>query len=183
MGPRRWASAISVGAVALSYVLTQYWVYLYSRYDLDTLLVGAVVPLVLSLSLPLYSRNRVLLFVFLAYFWSLVEDGPVFLDSVFTWPEVTSAPPHLLLEVLYHLLTAAFLVLAIREAMKGGPSPTPKKIAIGLLTASAFVLAYAQNIPLDAVQGLVLGQWYSVDAAEHLLSALLLFLALRLPTR
>lgn len=183
MGTRQGASALSVGVVALCYVLTQYYVYLHSRYDLSVLLVGAVVPLALSVVLPLYSRNRTLLFVFLAYYWSLVEDGPVFLDSVFTWPEVTSAPPHLLLEVLYHLLTAAFLVLAVREWMKGRPGSASKTVVIGLLIAAAFVLAYAQNIPLGPIQSVVLGQWYALDVAEHVFSALVLLLALGLSSR
>ena len=176
-----FAGILSVGAIILTYFFTQWYVYLFPSYDYSTFLVGAVVPMTVTLSLPLALRNRVLLYASLAYFWALVDDGPVFLDSVFTWPEVTRfhpAAPHLFLEVLYHLLTAAFLVLAIREAAKGVMTSTPRTGGVLLLTTCAFVLAYAQNLPIGAIQTIVETQWFQLDIVEHVLSGSLLALAI-----
>jgi len=172
---------VSIGAVPLVYVVTQWYVYLFPSYDLSTFVIGAVVPFAVSVLLALAAGNRILLYTFLAYFWALVDDGPVFLDSVLTWPEVTRfhpASPHVFLEVLYHLLTAAFLVLAVREAAKGAPKRAPQVVIVSFLTLSAFVLAYAQNIPLNVIQATVEDEWYQLDIFEHILSAFLLFLAI-----
>ena len=172
---------VSIGAVSLVYVVTQWYVYLFPSYDLSTLVIGAVIPLAASVLLALATGNRILLYSFLAYFWALVDDGPVFLDSVFTWPEVTRfhpAAPHLFLEVLYHLLTAVFLVLAVREAAKGETRSTARTVGALILTASAFVLAYAQNIPVTAIQEVVESQWYQLDVIEHISSGSLLVLAM-----
>jgi hypothetical protein len=173
----------AVFTVALVYLVTQWYVYLYPAYDSGTFLVGAITPLVATVLVPMALRRRILFYAFLAYFWALVEDGPVYLDSVFTWPEVTRfnpAAPHFFLEALYHLLTALFLILTIREAAKGRSLRPLRAGGVDLLTIAAFGLAYFQNIPIGSIQAFVETQWYQLDIAEHLLSVLTLFFAIKL---
>ncbi len=177
------AGALAVGTITLTYVLTQWYVYLFPSYDASTFAVGALLPLFVSLLLPLLTRNRVLLYVFLAYFWALVEDGPVYLDSLYTWPEVTRfhpAEPHIILEVVYHVLTALFLVLAVLQVRKGAKLSAFRSAGCVVLVGAAFVLAYAQNIPLGFIQDTVETQWFQLDVVEHVLSALATLAALLL---
>jgi hypothetical protein len=173
---------ILVGIISLVYVLTQAYVYYFPSYDYSTFLVGAAIPFLASVSLPIVARRKVLLLASVGFYWSLVEDGPVYLDSVFTWPEVTRfnpAAPHLFLEVLYHVLTAVFFILALREAGRGIALERRELIAVTLLTFCAFVSAYAQNIPLSEIQNFVEMNWFLLDFIEHLLSAILLFVAIK----
>ena len=107
-------AAIAVAA-CLPLCLSLLYVYLNQDFDLSTLLAGVVIPLSLGVVVLLAARRRVMLLVFVAYFWSLVDDKPVNFDSVLTWPEVTRfhpAGPHIFMEVLLHLLTLLFLALA-----------------------------------------------------------------------
>ena len=168
--------------IAVVYVLTQAFVFLFPSYDLVTFAVGAGIPFLASLLLPLSIGNRVMLYASLGYFWALVDDAPVYLDSVITWPEVTRfhpAGPHIFLEILYHLLTAIFLFLGLREAVKGRATNTMKLAASSAMVALAFVLAYAQNLPFDSIQAIVENNWYQLDFVEHLSSALLYLAALK----
>lgn len=174
----RTFDALQVSFIAVVYLATQVYVAYNPSYDATTFFVGAMIPLLVSISLPLATGRRVLLWAALAYFWALVDDGPVFLDSVFTWPEVTSAPPHFLLEILYHLLTAAFMVLAVREMSRGRRVGPWRWGFVVVLVLAAFGLAYFQNVPLAMVQKLVDEQWYLLDVVEHLLSAIAFSLAL-----
>ena len=162
----------------LTYVFTQLYVAIYPNYDAGTFVVGAVIPLAVTVALPLARKNRVMLYAFLAYFWALVDDGPVNLDSVFTWPEVTTAPPHLLLEILYHALTLTFAILAVVEAGRGTARGKGRLALISALVAVAFVLSYAQNLPIYEMQYLAEYGWYQLDLVEHALSALVLYLAI-----
>ena len=173
---------IAVGSITLTYVVTQVYVFEYPNYDITTFVVGAALPFLVAVALPMFARNRILLYASLAFYWALVDDGPVFLDSVFTWPEVTRfhpAAPHLFLEVLYHLLTAVFLFLAIRKAMAGGQTNARKIVAISFLAVVTFVLAYLQNVPFGLVQDVVEHQWYQLDVTEHLLSVFVFYLTVR----
>lgn len=174
---------IAVCSVSLIYVLTQLYVYIFPAYDVGTLAVGAMVPLFASILIAYVLQSRVLLYALLAYFWALVEDAPVYLDSVFTWPEVTRfhpATPHLFLEVLYHSLTALFLLLAVKEARRGAKMSLGRKALAGSLLAGGFVLAYAQNIPVAPIQDIVESQWYQLDLLEHLASGTLTIVGLLL---
>ena len=56
-------------------------------FDATTLLVSVVLPLTLGSAIFLLRRNRTLLFAFLAFFWTVVDDRPVYFDSVLTWPK------------------------------------------------------------------------------------------------
>jgi len=150
-------------------------------YDATTFMVSVVLPLVLGSAILLTRKERILLFAFLAYFWAVVDDAPVFFDSVITWPEVTRFHPflpRLFMNIVIHALTALFLYLSVRESMKGkgvGLRNAPRVI---VLASVAFVLAYAQNIPLPAIQNVVETSWYPFDFAEKVVSILFLYLAL-----
>lgn len=120
-----------------------------------------------------------LFFAFMAYFWSLIDDGPVNFDSVLTWPEVTSGVQHTFMEILLHALTLAFFYLAVRAALKGATLTNRGGGEISLLLLASFWASYAQNTPLGWVQGLVASDWYPLDAVEHLASVVLFCLAIR----
>jgi len=125
-------------------------------------------------------EGRIAFFAFMGYFWSLVDDAPVYFDSVSTWPEVTSGLQHTLTEVILHLLTAAFMYLAIREAIGGrGIASFRKALQVSVLTAAAFWAAYFQNTPLEFVQAVARNAWYPLDFVEHVASVGLLYFAIR----
>lgn len=151
-------------------------------FDATTFMVSVVLPLVLGSAILSVRKERILLFAFLAYFWAVVDDAPVFFDSVITWPEVTRFHPflpRLFMNIVIHALTALFLYLTIRESMKGtsvGLRNVPRVI---ILTSVAFVLAYAQNIPLAAIQNVVETSWYPFDFTEKMVSICFLYLAIR----
>ncbi len=120
-----------------------------------------------------------LFFAFMAYFWSLIDDGPVDFDSVLTWPEVTSGFQHTFLEILLHALTLAFFYLAATEALKGTQLTGRGATKILLLILGSFWASYAQNTPAGWVEALTVSNWYLLDAVEHLVSVALFCLAVR----
>jgi hypothetical protein len=155
-------------------------------YDATTFMVSVLLPLVLGSAILSVRKERILLFAFLAYLWAVVDDAPVYFDSVITWPEVTRFHPflpRLFMNIVIHALTALFLCLTVRESMKGtrvGLRNAPRVI---ILTSVAFVLAYAQNIPLAAIQNAVETSWYPFDFAEKVASIFFLYLTLREATK
>ncbi|MGD0637245.1 MAG: hypothetical protein ABSA72_04320 [Nitrososphaerales archaeon] len=187
MGKERTIYRIPVVAAASLGVLASLWyVYQNQAFDATTLLGGVVLPLAFGSAVLFVAKQRIALFAFLALFWSLIDDAPVNFDSVLTWPEVTRthpAGPHDFMEILLHLLTIVFLCLALREALKGTSFTEEKALSISLLTAAAFVLSYAQNLPLDALRTVVENDWYQLDLAEHLASIFFLYVAVRLAMR
>ena len=180
------ARALAALAAALGVVATQTFVLYNQAFDYTTFLVGVAAPLALGVAAFAVVKDRVLLLAYLGLFWSFVEDAPVYLDSLHTWPEVTRFNPylpHLALEILFHAATLGFLLLAAREAL-GRPRPaSPTTLVVYVLTLAAFVLAYAQNLPVEGVQAYVESSWYTLDVAEHLASAGVLGLALVLASR
>ena len=123
--------------------------------------------------------GRLLFFAFLAFFWSLIDDGPVDFDSVLTWPEVTGGMQHVFLEVLLHTLTLGFLWLALREGAKGSEVPGQGRAEVGFLGLASFWASYFQNTPFLGLGNLTPGSWYGLDATEHLVAVALFCLALR----
>jgi hypothetical protein len=123
--------------------------------------------------------GRFLFFAFMAYFWSLIDDGPVDFDSVLTWPEVTGGPQHIFLEVLLHALTLGFLFLALREALKGRYGSNRNGLSIGFLGLMSFWASYFQNTPFAGLEDLPAKSWYALDAVEHLTALALLWMAVR----
>lgn len=175
---RRLASGTAVIAVL---VATEVYVGYSQIFDYSTFLIGVVIPLAFGCILFRRREDRFLLFAFLGYFWSAVDDAPVYFDSVFTWPQVTRfhpVLPHYALEVVLHLATLGFMYLSVREVSGGGIKLGMRALRIYLLLAFAFLLAYAQNIPLDAVQSIVESSWYQLDVFEHLGSVVVFGLAL-----
>jgi len=173
---------IPIGIISLVYFLTQTYVYYFPSYDSSTFLVGAAIPFIVSISLPIAAHRKVLLLASLGFYWSLVEDGPVYLDSIFTWPEVTRFNPaaeHILLEVVYHVLTAIFFALALREARKGVTLEGRKFLVATFFAFCAYLFAYAQNIPLSGIQWIVESNWFVLDLTEHILSAISFFIAFK----
>ena len=156
-------------------------------YDATTFLVSILVPLVLGSAFLSIRKERIALFAFLAYFWAVVDDGPVFFDSVLTWPEVTRFHPflpRLFMNIVIHALTALFLYLAMRESIKGtGASLRKAPKVIIILTSAAFVVAYAQNIPLTAIQNVVDASWYAFDITEKSASIVLFCVAVWLAVK
>jgi hypothetical protein len=151
-------------------------------YDSTTLLVSVVLPLILGSAIFLLRKNRILLFAFLAYFWAIIDDRPVFFDSVLTWPEVTRFHPflpRLFMNIVIHALTALFLYLTIRESLKGSSVRLRNASLVIVLALVAFILAYAQNIPLAVIQKVVETSWYPFDLAEKLASVFFLYIAVR----
>lgn len=173
---------LAILAASLVVVACLLYAQVTGTYDVTTFMVSVVLPLVLGSVILSVRKERTLLFAFLAYFWAMVDDAPVFLDSVITWPEVTRFHPflpRLFMNIVIHALTALFLYLTIRESMKGtnvGLRNAPRVI---ILTLVAFVLAYAQNIPLVAIQKVVETSWYPFDFTEKLVSIFFLYLAVR----
>ncbi len=167
------AAASSIVLIGLLYAEVVY------VFDLTTLLVSVVLPLTVGTAIFVVRKNRILLYAFLALFWTVIDDRPVFFDSVLTWPEVTRFHPflpRLFMNVVIHALTILFLYLVVRESLKGSRvriRDVPTVVVAALLS---FVLAYAQNIPLSVVQNLVDTSWYPFDLAEK--SAAIFFLCL-----
>ena len=149
------------------------YAYIVYAFDATTLLVSVVSPPILG-SIILSVRKRwIFLFGFLAYFWSVVDDAPVYFDSVLTWPEVTRFHPflpRLYMNIVLHLLTLVFLCLAIWLSMEETDRTRSKVFKVSILALLAFILAYAQNIPLTAVQDAEENSWYAFDVAEKVAS-------------
>ena len=172
---------ISTVILTSTAVIAPQWYLLVSQTSLGwTAFVGAVVvPTLLGSAIFWFGKRRILFFAFLAYIWAIVEDAPVYLDSVFTWPQVTSGLQHAFLEILFHLLTLGFMLLAIREALKGSVPSQTKLFKVFVLTMIAFILSYGQNIPLDPIQDLVRRSWIQMDVVEHLVSIVFFYLAIK----
>ena len=162
-------------------VATEIYVGYNQIFDCSTFLIGVVIPLASGCILFCRRSDRFLLFAFLGYFCSVVDDAPVYFDSFLTWPEVTRFHPslhHYTLEVIFHLATFGFMYLSVREVSGGKIKPGRRALRIYLLLAFAFILAYSQNIPLEAVQVIVESSWYQLDVFEHLGSVVVFGLAL-----
>ncbi|MDG6995894.1 MAG: hypothetical protein JRN52_08225 [Nitrososphaerota archaeon] len=108
---------------------------------------------------------------------AVTEDTPVYLVSLFTWPEVTSGFQHLFLEILFHCLTIVFISLVVVEATKSKRGKLGFEVVI--LAALSIVTSYAQNIPLEFVRVVSSGAWYALDIFEHIASLIFLYLAVR----
>jgi hypothetical protein len=175
-------NALAVLAVSVLIIASLLYAQITETYDATTLVVSVALPLVLGSVIFSARKERILLFAFLAYFWAVVDDGPVFFDSVLTWPEVTRYHPflpRLFMNLVIHAFTALFLYLTIREAVRGSRVRLRDTPFVIIFTSVAFVLAYAQNIPLASVQNLVAANWYPFDVAEKLASIFFLYLAVR----
>lgn len=124
---------------------------------------------------------RIALYSYLALYFSLADDAPVFLDSVLTWPEVTRYHPflpHLSLEITLHLLTGAFIYLALKEAAPGIRWLSFRGGASILFGFCALVFCYAQNLPVQWIQLFVEKDWYTLDVVEHIFAILFLLAGL-----
>lgn len=175
-------AALGASFVVLAGLAYAYIVY---EYNVTTLVVSVLLPLVIGSGI-LARRSRILLFSFLALFWAIIDDSPVFFDSVLTWPQVTRFHPflpRLYMNIVIHALTLLFLYLALREGMKGKSVSRAKEIAVALLGLVVFGLAYAQNIPLAAIQNAVESSWYAFDVAEKVLSIGVLAIAVHIAKR
>ena len=171
----------SIAAAIAILVATELYVAYNQTYDYSTFLIGVGFPLAFGCVLFRRRADRFLLFAFVGYFWSVVDDNPVSFDSVFTWPEVTRLHPilpHYTLEVAFHLATLGFMYLSVREVSGGALGSGRRALGIYLLLALAFIISYAQNIPLGAVQSVVESSWYQLDVVEHLVSIVVFSLAL-----
>ncbi len=144
--------------------------YYYSKYDEITLSISILLPFAYAiLALP---KKEPFFYAYLAYFISLVDDAPVYFDSVFTWPEVTGGNQHYILEVTFHLLTLLFMLLALSKFVKPSKLFSTRMAMPILLISIAFLLSYAQNLPIDVLKSLIQGDWYLLDILEHALSVM-----------
>jgi len=174
---------LAVIATTLIVVAGLLYAYVVYVFDATTFLVSVASPIVFGSAILSVRKRRILLFAFLAYIWAVIDDAPIFFDSVLTWPEVTRFHPflpRLYMNIVIHSLTLFFLYLTIRESMKGRAPTRPKIFVVAVLTFIAFVLAYAQNIPLAMIQNTVQNSWYQFDIAEKLSSMVFLYFAIRL---
>jgi hypothetical protein len=182
---RKQRHAIAILFVTLLVIVPQYYINV-AQPNLDwTVAVYAVVlPGILGSAVFLALGERVYLYVFLAFLPSLTDDSPVNLDSVYTWPEVTSGLQHVASEVLLHALTIIFLYLAVRAAFRVGGDTTPgKSIVVWLLAMAAFVAASVSIIPLPTLQAAIAANWYPIDIVAHSISLGLLSVALWVAAR
>jgi hypothetical protein len=174
---------LAILAASLVVVAGMLYAAVTGTYDATTFLVSVLLPLVLGSAFLSVRKERIALFAFLAYFWAVVDDGPVFFDSVLTWPEVTRFHPflpRLFMNIVIHALTVLFLYLALRESMKGTGASLRKAPKVIILTSAAFVVAYAQNIPLTVIQNMVDASWYAFDITEKTVSIVLFCVAVGL---
>ncbi|MEM3638191.1 MAG: hypothetical protein QXX17_07470 [Conexivisphaerales archaeon] len=158
----------ATGTVLLSTALL--FSYYYAVYNAATLLISIILPVCYAISLLAFGRIKIFAYAYLAYFFSLVDDAPVYFDSVLTWPEVTGGMQHIGLELILHILTLGFMLIALREAIKPISLLERRMILPNLLILIAFLLSYAQNIPLQPISSMVRGQWYLLDMLEHVIS-------------
>jgi hypothetical protein len=175
----------SIALLAIAVIIPQVYLQITQVNLTWTALFWAVIfPILLSLVLFVPRRRWILLLAFLAYIWALTDDAPVYFDSVFTWPEVTSGFQHFFLEILLHVLTFVFMASAVVVAWgKGrrvGVSRYRKIFASMILAVVAFILAYAQNLPFHAMELLVKKSWFELDVIEHIASVAFLFFAIRI---
>ena len=141
-----------LAVLAVSLVMVACVIYAEERYlyDVRTLLLCIVAPLVFGVAILSLRRDRTLLFGFLALFWAVIDDRPIFFDSILTWPEVTRFHPflpRLFMNIVIHTLTIVFLYLTIRESMKGSGVRLSKAPRVIILASVAFVFAYAREHP------------------------------------
>ncbi len=178
MGRQTLYNIVAFCTISIAVIVPQWYLYI-TRVALGwgAFFWALMFPTILAVVIFAFGRRWIQLFAFLALIWPLTEDAPVYLDSIFTWPEVTSGFQHLFLEVLFHLLTLFFLFLTIREALKGTEASRRKVALVSVLAFTAFVLSYAQNIPLDQIEDLVATNWYGLDIAEHTIALVFLFFA------
>jgi hypothetical protein len=176
-----------LAVLAASLVVVACVVYAEVRYlyDARTFLVCILLPLVFGIAVLSLRKDRTLLFAFLALFWAVIDDRPIFFDSILTWPEVTRFHPflpRLFMNIVIHALTILFLYLTMRESMKGSGVRLSKAPRVIILASVAFVLAYAQNIPLAVIQDVVQAgsnpaSWYPFDVEAKLSAIFFLCLA------
>ena len=177
--------------MALATVIPQIYLGLNPQINLSWIdfAVAVLLPIILATILFGAAKNWLFLFGFLAYIWCLTDDAPVYLDSVFTWPEVTSGFQHIFLEYLLHFLTLFFMVLTLWQAIKTrkgkGPIGIRNLVFPLILLAVAFVTSYFQNVPLSQIQQITRNTfrskppWYELDIIEHIVSILFLYFAIR----
>jgi hypothetical protein len=117
---------------------------------------------------------KVLSWGFLAYFWSLINDAPLNVDSVL------GMSGYLFMEVLLNLLSLLCFWLAAREGAKGGADSRLSSRVL-LWTLLAFLWSSADDIPLVAfwLEPLRSGFWYPFDVAIHAVSLIFFYLAVR----
>ena len=176
----------------LSVILPQVYLGLHPEVNLNKkyLVEAVVIPIILATGLFLGIGRKTTWLAFMAYIWAVTEDAPVYLDSVFTWPEVTSGFQHIFLEVVFHVLTFGFMVLALLEALPRSKSQRFgsiikasllrwKSYLAFVLLLSSFILSYAQNLPLPQLESISGDSWYKLDIVEHILSIVFLYIAIR----
>ena len=150
--------------------------------DWTSFVIAVALPGIMGAGIFIAARRKVLLYGFLAYLWSVTDDNPVNLDSVFTWPEVTTGLHHISMEILLHALTAVFLILALRESLRNAKPSGTRLLSISLMAGAAFVLASVSVIPLGALQAAISTRWYEIDILGHLISLFFFYAAIRLAT-
>lgn len=115
--------------------------------------------------------RREYLFFFFAFLWSVTDDNPVNLDSVYTWPEVTSGLHHTIMEVILHALTLVFLYLAVKETARTARKSTlSRPWTVWTLVLATFVVASVSILPLPSLQAEIATNWYEIDIAAHVLA-------------
>lgn len=196
------ARSVALIIVSISVIVPQIYLALNPQVHLNmTIFVETVViPIVLATTLFLGMKMRIVWLAFMAYIWAVTDDAPVYLDSIFTWPEVTSGFQHFFLEVLFHLLTLFFISLTVGEAFRqrkkrildeesfksvshdsSMPARSKSNVMLIMIFALiAFVTSYAQNLPISSLESISGFVWYRLDIVEHIISIALLYLAVRL---
>lgn len=166
---RKRQDAIAILSVSLLVLIPQYYINVAQpNLDWTVFLYAVAIPGVVGSAVLLARGERVCLYLFLAYLPSLTDDSPVNLDSVYTWPEVTSGFQHVATEVLLHALTIAFLIFAVRAAFRiSGNLTFAKSLVVWLLTIAAFGAASVSIIPLPALQEAIAANWYPFDVVGH----------------
>ena len=152
-------------------------------YGLSILVLGVVMPLAAACVLLMVTDQRAVLLAYIGLFWSIVDDAPIFFDSVLTWPQVTRFHPylpHLALEVALHLATLGFLVAAAVVAGSSGRRALYRRPLPIFFAFVSSIFAYSQNLPFPEVQDFITApqSWYELDILEHIAALAFISLAL-----
>jgi hypothetical protein len=109
---------------------------------------------------------------FLAYFCSIIDDDPVNADQLLGNSGYE-------MEIVLHVLTILFFYLAIREATRG--------TGVSWMTIVWMTLAFISSSADDATFVKLIAlirhdYWYPFDVVEHVISLLFFYFAIRGPT-
>jgi len=165
-------------------IVTMIPLYVYAihqpTYDWMVFVLGVAVPGLFGAAVFMALGSRTLLMLFLAYLFSVTDDAPINLDSIYTWPEVTSGLHHDISEVVLHLATLALMLATTKGSLNALRRPAQlRRLSLAYaLTLAAFAAASVSVVPIASLQQMIRADWLPVDFAGHLASLVFMAAAL-----